>query len=987
MMQEVRCIGPRIQQVLLFLFCIAAASGPLSASGEGYEGRIISSIQFEPKLQPLPASELLSILTLRRNQPLRMSDVRESIDRLFATGRYSGIEVDAEDAGEQVLIRIRTQGNWFVGHVSVEGAPEPPGRGQLANASGLKLGSPFYPEDLDAAVNNLKRVLANNGFFQPQIVPQVTTEERTQQANITFFVNPGRRARFGPPVFEGDFQDNAARLQKATHWKGWFGWKRVTDDRTQNGIQRLLRSFSTRNYLMARVSLDRMDYDPGSGTATPRLTVSQGPVVKIEVEGVKIGGDRLRRLIPVFEEQTVDRELLEEGARRLSEFLQTEGYFDAKVTYSSAQDAGGRMRITYKVDRGERQKLVEVRIRGNQYFDEATLRERLLTTPAGILHMRRGRFSANVLEQDLDSLRSLYRANGFREVNISTHTEKNLRGKRGQVAVTFLIEEGRQWLVSGVEFQGVSPEHEPSIRAILQSGPGQPFSDANVAADRDNILAYYYNRGYSEASFEYSYRPAAEPARMELRYTIREGPSRVVREVLLGGLVATRPQLVHKRLDLNVGDPLSPTQIIQTQRRLYDLGIFAKVETAIQNPEGEEPAKYVDFQMEESRKYSLASGFGAEIARIGGSRTDLTAPAGQAGFSPRVSVDLSRLNFLGRAHTISLRTRVSNLQQRALLSYFAPQILNRENLDLTLNALFDTSKNVRTFSARRWEGSTQITHRWTRSKTFFYRFAYRRVSVDQNTLNISRDLIPLLAQPVRVGVFSASYVDDRRNDPTDSSRGTYNSFDLGVASRVFVSETDYARLLARNSTYHPFPGRLVLARTTSLGIMTTLRRRPGQLPSPQDIPLPERFFAGGASSHRAFPENQAGPRDLQTGFPLGGKALLMFGTELRFPIVGQNIRGVLFHDAGNVYSSLREVSFRVRQRDKTDFDYMVHSVGLGVRYRTPVGPIRLDVSFSPNSPRFYGCSGTREDLLAGRCNPSDQRINRLQFHFSLGQTF
>ncbi|RPI12493.1 MAG: hypothetical protein EHM65_05915, partial [Acidobacteriales bacterium] len=382
------------------------------------------------------------------------------------------------------------------------------------------------------------------------------------------------------------------------------------------------------------------------------------------------------------------------------------------------------------------------------------------------------------------------------------------------------------------------------------------------------------------------------------------------------------------------------------------------------------------------------AGFGAEIARIGGNQTSLDSPAGQAGFSPRVSFDFSRLNFLGRAHTVSLRTSVSNLEQRGLITYLAPQFQGHQNLDLSFTALFDSARDVRTFSARRWEGSTQIAQRWTRSRTLFYRAAYRRVSIDQGTLKIRQDLIPLLSQPVRVGALSAAYVDDRRDDPTDSRRGTYNSLDIRTASKYFGSETDYFRLLGRNSTYHRLGSKLVLARTLSFGMMQTLRTAPGLPPSPQDIPLPERFFAGGASTHRAFPENQAGPRDALTGFPLGGKALLMIGTEIRFPVLGQNIGGVLFHDAGNVYTAVQNISFRVRQRNKADFDYMAHAVGLGVRYRTPVGPVRIDLSFGPNSPRFVGCQGTQQQLIQdGTCVTKDQRINRFQFHFSLGQTF
>jgi outer membrane protein assembly factor BamA len=173
----------------------------------------------------------------------------------------------------------------------------------------------------------------------------------------------------------------------------------------------------------------------------------------------------------------------------------------------------------------------------------------------------------------------------------------------------------------------------------------------------------------------------------------------------------------------------------------------------------------------------------------------------------------------------------------------------------------------------------------------------------------------------------------------------------------------------------------ILARSFTFGVMKSVRE--GTL----DIPLPERFFSGGAVSHRGFPDNQAGPRDLTTGFPIGGKALLMNSVELRYPLLGENLSGVLFHDAGNVYTRVSDISFRVKQRDLKDFDYMVHAVGIGFRYRTPVGPIRFDLAYSANSPRFFGFQGTREELLQGLGRQVEQRISRFQFHFSLGQAF
>jgi outer membrane protein assembly factor BamA len=147
---------------------------------------------------------------------------------------------------------------------------------------------------------------------------------------------------------------------------------------------------------------------------------------------------------------------------------------------------------------------------------------------------------------------------------------------------------------------------------------------------------------------------------------------------------------------------------------------------------------------------------------------------------------------------------------------------------------------------------------------------------------------------------------------------------------------------------------------------------------------------------RGFAENQAGQRDTGSGFPLGGTALLFNQTELRFPLIGEDIGGVLFHDCGNLYSSLSNLSFRTDQRNLHDFDYMVHAVGLGIRYRTPIGPVRADVAYAINPPYFYGFNGTDQQLLNAGLNPCPpnaanlcqvKNSGHIQFFISIGQTF
>jgi outer membrane translocation and assembly module TamA len=162
------------------------------------------------------------------------------------------------------------------------------------------------------------------------------------------------------------------------------------------------------------------------------------------------------------------------------------------------------------------------------------------------------------------------------------------------------------------------------------------------------------------------------------------------------------------------------------------------------------------------------------------------------------------------------------------------------------------------------------------------------------------------------------------------------------------------------------------------------------------VPLPERFYAGGDNSMRGFPTYQAGPRDPITGFPIGGNALFFHQSEFRFPLIGDNIGGVLFEDMGNVYSGLRDISFRVHQKDLTDFNYMVHAAGFGIRYRTPLGPLALDLAYSINPPKFFGFNGTQAQLLNAGVNPcagpyanlcTQQSVSHFQFFFSIGQAF
>jgi outer membrane protein insertion porin family len=988
--------------VIALVFFVAGVFGPAaSGAADTYIGKRLEAVRFEPAEQPLLKKELdQKVAALKVGEPLRMEDVRAVVENLYASGRYENIQVDASlsPSGSGVIIKFITTDSYFVRDVEVNGVPEPPNEGQLVNATKLQLGTLYEDPQLKQAVENLMEVLRNNGFYLAKIDTDKTLDPATRQIDLIIKVASGKRARFDVPIIKGNPARPVDQVIRATGWKRFLigGYRQLTESRVSSGLDRVRRSYQNKDFLKAKVTLEDMRYVEERNTAAPTLNVQGGPKVLITTSGAKVSKGKLRQLVPVFQEQSVDKDLLVEGQRNIAEYFQSKGYFEAQVEFDAGTEGPDQQNIDYAIAPGPLHNLVRIEILGNKYFDQETLRERMYMSPASFLRFRHGRYSQAYLKRDVEAIKDLYKSNGFRDVDVQYDVVDDYAGKITNIGVVLTIKEGPQWFVSKLELAGVDPEDIDQIRGMIHLTEGQPYSDYNVATDQDTILNYYFNSGYPKATFEAAVKESSTPYHMDVKFLLNPGERQYVRDVLISGLHTTNPQLVQDRIqNLDPGKPLSQSSMNESQRRLYDLGVFARVDTALQNPDGEEQYKYILYRIEEARRYSITGGIGAQFGRIGrGDISTLDTPAGTAGFSPRVSVGVTRSNLFGIGHTIGVQTRLSNIQKRAVLSYVAPQFKGNPDLNLTFSALYDDSRDVNTFNAKREEGSVQLGQRLTKANSIQYRLAYRRVSVDPNSLQITPALIPILSQPVQLGIISTTFIEDRRDDPGDAHKGIYNTIDAGFASSLLGSKTSFTRALGRNATYHRIGKELVFARSTNFGVLTKL--------SKGDVPLPERFFAGGASSHRGFAENQAGPRDTGsgvvingqqftgTGFPVGGKALLINTLELRFPLLGDNIGGVVFHDAGNVYTDLSKVSFRYNQKDLTDFDYMVHAIGFGIRYRTPIGPIRVDMGYALNPPSFRGLRGSHNDLL----NPLlpnvqfvTQQLSHFQFHFSLGQAF
>ena len=962
-----------------------------------YEGLTIVSLEFEPEDQPLTKAELEKRVLLHQGSPFHELDLRTSLQNLYSSGRYADLAVDAEERDSGVALRFITQRAYFVGKIQIGGVKQPPNEGQLLSAAKLRTGYLYSTADTNHAIESLQTLLRQDGFYNADVQAEVEYEPEWEEAHVSFKIDPGHRAKLQAPSITGNAPHTTAALVRATHWKRLYGflglgWQPVTGARVRSGLEGIRHYYETRNLLQSKVTLSRLEYHDDSNTVEPYIDVKEGPRVAILVQGAHISQSKLTELVPMFEEHSIDPDLITEGDRNIEHYLESLGYFEAEVSHSvtDGKDSNERI-VTYSVDRGGRHKLAYLGVSGNRYFPNHMIRERLLIEPASLPRFPYGRFNESYLRQDVQAIKSLYASNGFRDVQVTYRIQDDFHGRANHLAVFIQIAEGRQWLVGSVQLEGIAEADRKTLEDLLASSKNQVYSDASISLDRENVLNYYYGLGYLNATFDYYPTPATEPFRVNLRYVVNPGPRTLVRNVLITGLEDTNPSLIFKRLELKGGEPLSLAKEIDTQRRLYDLGIFSHVTTAVQNPEGDEESKYVLYDVDEARHYSFTFGFGAQIARIGGGVTSLENPAGSTGFAPRVAVGLARNNLFGLGQTLSLQTAASTIEQRAALTYFIPHFISNDKLSLTTSTLWDDSNDIRTYTAHRLEGSIQLSQRLTRAYTFQYRYAYRHITL--SNLKINEGVLPVLAQPETAGVGNFTIIHDKRDDPTDAHKGSYTTLDLSYAPGFLGTQTHFARGLFRNSTYHPFGRDFVFARSTQLGLIQRTGGKNDSTPTDQNpIPLAERIYSGGSTSLRAFPDFQAGPRDSTTGFPVGGNAFIANTFELRFPLLGDNLGGVIFQDSGNVYNSLNDVSLRFRQRNLQDFNYMVQSAGIGLRYRSPIGPFAVDFSFSPNAPRFYGFKGNEQQLLDcsvnGNCPAGVvQKINAFQFHISLGQAF
>ena len=652
----------------------------------------------------------------------------------------------------------------------------------------------------------------------------------------------------------------------------------------------------------------------------------------------------------------MDDETVAEGRLALISYFQSKGFFDVKVASQLTKGTKSDT-VVYKITKEKKHKVTGVHIAGNMTLPSSQLTAQIAIDKKHFFSP--GKFSDQLLQTSTKNLKAVYQSEGFEDVKVTSDVKRD----SSNVQVTFRVVEGPRDVVNSLTIEGAKTFSESQFAPKgLKIAAERPYSQADVQDDHKSIIANYLKAGYLIASLRETASEVSknEPHRINVVYHIFEGPKVTTGNMLTLGRNHAQQRLIDQDVaGIKKGQPLTESELLVAGSNLYNhTGVFDWAEVDPKAPVTAEKQDDVLVKVHESKRNDFTYGFGFEVIERGGSIPSGTValpnlpPIGLPSnfttseatfYGPRGTFQYTRNDLFGKGASLSFTGFAGRLDQRGAAYYIDPNF-RWSQWKATTSFSFERDEENPIFSSQEEQGTLQFQHALgqTKKTILFTQYGYSKVDL---TRLLIPSLVPAPDQHVRLSTLSANVTRDTRDNPLDEHRGMLDTVQLDFNASKLGSSVNFAKLTGQAAFYREKFHHIVWADSVRIGLAQPF--------SNSFVPLSEAFFSGGGNSLRGFPLDSAGPqRKVEVcgsgsssnctliQVPSGGNELLILNSEARIPLpIKKGLRLAVFYDGGNVFPS---VGFH-------DFTELYsNNVGLGLRYSTPIGPIRFDIGRNLN---------------------------------------
>ena len=961
------------------LTLVPAASVPgqaAPATEPGAFGRAVVSVAYTSD-GPVDRDEVMRLIEIRAGRPLTEDASAATIRNLFATRQFSDVRIEAQEVAGGVALTVELFRSYRVFPIKFSGTPV--SRTELRRLLPFGEGSVFQAETVSQGADIIKRRVAEEGYIHARVIPQISFDRTTFDARVLYRVEAGGPARAAAPFFDGDTAPyTVAALERVTHLKPG---KRYRDSKARADATRLTEFLHKQSRWKGSVELIAAQ-PTDDGRVMPVYRITVGPEVVFETKGIKPKTVR-NEMHTLLEGQIFDEDLVLQYTEQKRKELQKKGRYRAKVDYALQQQTPEKLVVAVTVDEGPKLRVEKIAFTGNASVRSKDLLAQMVTRKKGLPILSPGYLVDDDLNGDVSALLGYYQTRGW--INAKVEKPRVTDGsKPGRLVVTVPILEGPRAFVTDVRVEGAEHAGEVAMEERLLVKRGASYNPNHVRQDVSNLVSYYHDHGWREASVKQEVVVSADGTKAEVTYRVDEGTRTFFGKTIVRGNARTRTGRVTRLVRWKEGEPFSEADVLETQRNLTRSGVFRRVDLRPGPPDPQTGKRAVEIDLQESRPLSVLYGVGYTYA------PDATDNQND----PFAIAGISYNNLFGRMESIGFDAQYAPISGRGRLQLtFREPFLFDRNLPLTVLGFY-TREPIQTIDIRRLGTVFESSRYYGKYLRVAMRYEYDRITTvnpgDLSTIEIKN--FPSFDRPIEESTIGPNMFYDRRDDIIDPHKGWYVTAGYKYAFPLLTAKARYSKLSGQAAWFWRVAGNVFAVAVRAGGIWPY---GPSEIP----VPIPERFFAGGRSTNRAFDTDLLGipgtTVDYTTvatkrtdgakgscagAFPVlakydcdagprivGGNGFLAINAELRIPLF-DGFGGTLFYDAAQVWSAVSQIHVGFEGADG-----LRQGIGVGFRYLTPIGPVRAEYAW-PVNPRTISFNVTTTDangnvIVPPECTP------------------